>query len=81
VIDEEALVAALEKKTIAGAGLDVFQDEPNVPEALLAMENVVLFPHLGSGTEETRAAMGKMMLDNLVAHFSGKGALTPVKAA
>jgi lactate dehydrogenase-like 2-hydroxyacid dehydrogenase len=81
IVDEQALVEALQKGTIAGAGLDVFQDEPNVPEALLAMDNVVLFPHLGSGTEETRAAMGKMMLDNLVGHFSGQGALTPVQAA
>jgi lactate dehydrogenase-like 2-hydroxyacid dehydrogenase len=81
IIDDAALIDALQKGTIAGAGLDVFQDEPNVPEPLIGMENVVLFPHLGSGTEETRAAMGKMMLDNLVAHFSGKGALTPVTAA
>jgi lactate dehydrogenase-like 2-hydroxyacid dehydrogenase len=81
IVDEQALVEALKAGTIAGAGLDVFEDEPNVPEALIGMENVVLFPHLGSGTEETRAAMGQMMLDNLVAHFEGKGALTPVKAA
>ena len=81
IVDEEALVEALKAGTIAGAGLDVFEDEPNVPEALIGMENVVLFPHLGSGTEETRAAMGQMMLDNLVAHFEGRGALTPVKAA
>jgi lactate dehydrogenase-like 2-hydroxyacid dehydrogenase len=81
IVDEKALVEALQKGTIAGGGLDVFEDEPNVPEALLPLENVVLFPHLGSGTVETREAMGRTMVDNLISHFSGKGALTPVKSA
>jgi lactate dehydrogenase-like 2-hydroxyacid dehydrogenase len=78
VIDEPALVAALQSGTIKGAGLDVFADEPNVPQALLQMENVVLFPHVGSATSETRMAMGNLAFDNLVAHFSGKPVLTRV---
>ncbi len=72
VVDEEALVAALQTGTIAGAGLDVFADEPHVPAALVAMENVVLLPHLGSATEETRVAMGMKAFDNLTAFFAGK---------
>lgn len=72
VVDEEALVAALQAGTIAGAGLDVFADEPHVPAALVAMENVVLLPHLGSATEETRVAMGMKAFDNLTAFFAGK---------
>lgn len=78
VVDEPALVAALEAGTLGGAGLDVFADEPNVPGALLAMENVVLLPHVGSGTVETRADMADLVVDNLRAHFAGKPALTPV---
>lgn len=71
VIDEPALVAALQAGTIAGAGLDVFADEPNVPPALLAMENVSLSPHVGSGTLQTRTAMARSMIDSLRAHFGG----------
>ena len=71
VIDETALVEALRSKTIAGAGLDVYAHEPKVPEALLSMENVVLLPHLGSATLETRTAMGMRVLDNLKAFFNG----------
>ncbi len=69
VVDETALIAALHNGTIAGAGLDVYQDEPRVPQALLVMPNVVLFPHIGSATVETRRAMGQLVLDNLAAYF------------
>jgi len=71
VVDEAALVEALRKGWIAGAGLDVFEREPQVTPALLAMENVVLLPHLGSATEETRVAMGMRALENLRLYFSG----------
>jgi len=72
VIDPDALIAALKAGTIAGAGLDVFEGEPKVPEALIAMENVVLLPHLGSASLETRIAMGMRVVDNLTAFFDGK---------
>lgn len=72
IVDEDALIAALEDKRIAGAGLDVYAEEPHVPEALLALENVVLLPHLGSATLETRNAMGLRVLENLKAYFSEK---------
>ncbi|MGE4323924.1 MAG: 2-hydroxyacid dehydrogenase [Sphingobium sp.] len=78
VIDEDALVAALADRRIAGAGLDVFVDEPHVPPALLAMDHVVLQPHQGSATVETRAAMADLVLANLDAHFGGQPLLTPV---
>ncbi|MGZ5106196.1 MAG: NAD(P)-dependent oxidoreductase, partial [Usitatibacter sp.] len=78
VIDEPALIEALQQNRIAGAGLDVFADEPRVPEALMSMENVVLQPHVASATHRTRAAMGQLVLDNLAAHFAGKPLLTPV---
>ncbi|GAJ30000.1 2-hydroxyacid dehydrogenase [Acidomonas methanolica] len=77
VVDEEALVAALREKRIAGAALDVFADEPHVPEALLTMENVVLQAHRGSATREVRKAMGDLVVDNLLAHFAGRKPLTP----
>jgi lactate dehydrogenase-like 2-hydroxyacid dehydrogenase len=78
VVDEEALVAALTEGSLGFAGLDVFAKEPHVPEALLAMDNVVLQPHQGSATTRTRRAMGDLVVDNLAAHFDGKPALTPV---
>jgi lactate dehydrogenase-like 2-hydroxyacid dehydrogenase len=78
VVDEDAMVAALLDGRLGGAGLDVFADEPHVPEALLDCENVVLMPHQGSATEETRAAMNQLTLDNLAAFFSGKPLLTPI---
>lgn len=79
VIDENALMRMLEKKEIAGAGLDVFENEPNVPEALLKMDNVVLAPHVGSATHHTRNAMAQLVVDNLKAWREGRPALTPVK--
>ncbi len=78
VIDEDALVAALAEGRLGGAGLDVFVDEPHVPETLLGLENVVLAPHVGSATRETREAMGNLMLDNLGAFFAGRPLPTPV---
>lgn len=78
IVDEDALVAALAGKRIAGAGLDVFADEPHVPAALLAMDHVVLQPHQGSATQETRAAMADLVLANLDAHFAGRALPTPV---
>jgi lactate dehydrogenase-like 2-hydroxyacid dehydrogenase len=68
----------LQNGTIAGAGLDVFDNEPHVPEALMPLENVVLAPHVGSGTHETREAMADLVLANLDAHFAGKPVLTRV---
>ncbi len=72
VVDEAALIAALRDGTIRGAGLDVYEAEPQVPEALKAMENVVLLPHLGSATEETRTAMGMKVVENVAAFFEGR---------
>ena len=71
VVDEAALVEALKQGTIAGAGLDVYEQEPKVSPELLTMENVVLLPHLGSATQETRVAMGMRALENLRLFFSG----------
>ncbi len=78
IIDQPALVAALQAGTIAGAALDVFDGEPEVPSALLDMENVVLTPHIASSTRETRRAMADLVYDNLQAHFAGKPVWTPV---
>jgi hydroxypyruvate reductase len=78
VVDELALVEALVDGRLGAAGLDVFASEPRVPEALLHLDNVVLQPHQGSASEETRAAMGRLVLQNLEAHFSGRPLLTPV---
>ncbi|BAI94956.1 MULTISPECIES: 2-hydroxyacid dehydrogenase [Sphingobium] len=78
VIDEDALVAALAEKRIAGAGLDVFANEPHVPQALLGMDHVVLQPHQGSATIETRRAMADLVLANLDAWAAGEPLLTPV---
>jgi len=78
VVDEEALLAALRNGTILAAGLDVFADEPRVPEAFFALDNVVLLPHVGSATVHTRVAMGQLVVDNLFSWFDGNGPLTPV---
>jgi len=80
LVDEAALVDALVHKKIAGAGLDVFADEPNVPPALLDLDNVVLQPHRASATEETRLAMGEIVLENLAACFAGQRPPTSVTA-
>ncbi|XP_010521519.1 PREDICTED: glyoxylate/hydroxypyruvate reductase A HPR2 [Tarenaya hassleriana] len=77
-VDEPELVAALKEGRLGGAGLDVFENEPYVPEELFGMENVVLLPHVGSGTVETRNAMADLVVSNLVAHFAGEPLVTPV---
>ena len=78
VVDEAALMDALEAGTIAGAGLDVFEDEPRVPQRLLDRDNVVLTPHIGSATAATRQAMADLAFANLAAHLAGRPVLTPV---
>ena len=78
IVDEPALVRALQQRKIAGAALDVFLDEPHIPEPLLSMDNVVATPHIASSTEETRRAMGDLVAANMRAHFSGRPVLTPV---
>src|SRR5215472_13204103 len=78
VVDEGALIAALKSGTILAAGLDVFANEPNVPEELRTMQNVVLLPHIGSASVVTRNAMDQLVVDNLKAWFAGKGPLTPI---
>jgi lactate dehydrogenase-like 2-hydroxyacid dehydrogenase len=78
VVDEKALITALEAGTIRNAGLDVFEDEPRVPASLLACERAILLPHVGSATHETRRAMAQLVIDNLAAHFAGRELLTPV---
>lgn len=65
------------ERKLAGAGLDVFEDEPRAPEALTRLDSAVLTPHVGSATYATRLAMGRLMLDNLAAHFASKSLLTP----
>jgi lactate dehydrogenase-like 2-hydroxyacid dehydrogenase len=78
VVDEQALIAALKSGTILAAGLDVFEKEPNVPDELKSMQNVVLLPHIGSASVVTRNAMDQLVVDNLKAWFAGKPPLTPV---
>ncbi len=78
IVDDQALIEALRSRTILAAGLDVFTNEPHVPEALLRLDNVVLFPHLGSASVYTRDAMGQLMIDNLTNWFEKRAALTPV---
>lgn len=81
VVDEDALLAALENRAIAGAGLDVFRDEPNVPEAFFGFDNVVLLPHIGTATLETRTKMGQCVLSNIMSYFEGRPVPTPLKEA
>jgi len=78
VVDEAALIGALHAGTIAGAALDVFENEPTVPQALREMDNVVLTPHIGSATSQTRQAMAALAFDNLDAQLNGRPVLTPV---
>ncbi len=77
VVDEAALVRALADKRIAGAGLDVFENEPEVPEALFALDNVVLLPHIASATQETRQAMADRVADNLESYFRDGRLISP----
>lgn len=78
VVQQEALIAALQDQRIGGAGLDVYEFEPEVPQALCDLNNVTLLPHLGTATDEVRSAMGHMALDNVAAFASGKALLNPV---
>ena len=78
VVDEDALIEALGSGKLGSAGLDVFVEEPKVPDALKTMENVVLLPHVGSATLETRAAMGALTVDNLLQFLSDGTVKTPV---
>jgi lactate dehydrogenase-like 2-hydroxyacid dehydrogenase len=78
VVDEVALIKALAEKRIMAAGLDVFAKEPQVPQELIAMDNVVLFPHVGSASVYTRDRMDQLVVDNIAAWAAGKPPLTPV---
>jgi len=78
VVDQDALIEALQKGTIAGAALDVFENEPNVPEVLRTLDNAVLVPHIGSATRATRQAMADLARNNLELHFAGQRPNTPV---
>ena len=78
VVDEPVLLRYLQERKIAGAGLDVFADEPRVPPEFFGLDNAVLFPHVGSATVETRKAMGDLQIENLRRHFAGKPVLTRV---
>lgn len=79
VIKTEDLLVALSNRKIAGAGLDVYDNEPNVPQAMINMDNVVLLPHIGSATTETRTKMGELVISNILAHFNGDPIPTPFK--
>ena len=76
VVDQSTVLRYLQEKRIAGAGLDVFDDEPNVPSAFFTLDNCVLLPHVASATLETRTAMGNLLIENLRRHFSGEPVLT-----
>jgi lactate dehydrogenase-like 2-hydroxyacid dehydrogenase len=78
LVDEPMLLKYLQEKKIAGAGLDVYTDEPRVPSGFLSLENVVLLPHVGSATIETRTAMGRLQIENLRLHFAGREVKTRV---
>jgi hypothetical protein len=78
VIDQPAMVQALDDGRLGGAGLDVLEDEPAVPPVLMGMDQVVLMPHVGSATRETRRAMGQLVLDNLASFMAGRGLLSPI---
>jgi lactate dehydrogenase-like 2-hydroxyacid dehydrogenase len=77
LVDDDALIAALRERRILAAGLDVFPDEPRVPEGYLGCDNVVLTPHVGSASHSTRLAMANLVVDNLFAFMDGKGPIAP----
>jgi lactate dehydrogenase-like 2-hydroxyacid dehydrogenase len=77
LVDEQALIAALSDRAILAAGLDVYEREPSVPAELMALDNAVLLPHVGSATGKTRAAMANLVVENLLSWIDGKGPLTP----
>ena len=79
VIDEDAMVKALQDGALGGAGLDVFEHEPKVPDAMKQMDNVVLMPHVASATHETRAQMSRLVLENVDAYLSTGKVITPIK--
>ena len=78
IVDEAALISSLKNGTIKAAGLDVFENEPNLPAELLQLDNAVLLPHIGSATRETRGAMADLVVRNLAAHFAGQPLVTPI---
>lgn len=78
LVDEAALIEALRERRILGAGLDVFENEPHVPEALIALDNAVLLPHVGSASHATRNAMADLVVENVFSWIDGKGPVTPV---
>jgi lactate dehydrogenase-like 2-hydroxyacid dehydrogenase len=78
VVDEPVLLRYLQEKKIAGAGLDVFADEPRVPPEFFTLDNAVLFPHVASATVETRKSMGELQIENLRRHFSGQPVVSRV---
>lgn len=80
VVNTEDLLVALSNRAIAGAGLDVYETEPSVPQALISMDNVVLLPHIGGGTVEARSNMGQLVIANIKAHFNGDPLISPVAA-
>jgi hydroxypyruvate reductase 2 len=80
LIDELALLKALQEGRILSAGLDVFENDPHIPEEFFTLENVVLTPHIGSATEETRSAMGELVIENLKSYFETGKVITPVKS-
>mmetsp|Transcript_19526 Transcript_19526/g.22347 ORF Transcript_19526/g.22347 Transcript_19526/m.22347 type:complete len:138 (+) Transcript_19526:1-414(+) len=78
VVDEKELITALQEKRLGYAGLDVFEEEPIIPQELRNLDNVVLLPHVGSATIETRAAMGKLTVDNILSYHNDKTVITAV---
>jgi lactate dehydrogenase-like 2-hydroxyacid dehydrogenase len=78
VVDQPVLLKYLQEKKIAGAGLDVYDDEPHVPPEFFELDNAVLLPHMASATNETRTAMGGLQIENIMLHLSGKPVKTPV---
>ena len=81
VVNSDDLLVALRNRDIAGAGLDVFENEPSVPNALISMDNVVLLPHIGGGTVEARSAMGRLIIENIQAHLNGEALISQINPA